>query len=128
MSRAVARMVALCLVLSVYGCDLFGPDGPGTLSATIRGPQPLGGVVVEVTGSGIEGFEGLGATQVLGAVVSAAEGRHRVVAIVPPGGDLRVGIRVADLGGEKPRFSLVWAVDPANAPVATEGVRVRVER
>ncbi len=128
MSRATLCALSVFLALAGSGCDLFGPSGPGTVSAIFRGPQPLGGIVVEVTGQGIEGFEGLGSTQVLGAVVSAEQGTHRVVAIVPPGADVRVGIRVADLGSEMPRFRVVWAVNPANTPLSTEGIRARVER
>ena len=128
MKRSVLGVVAVTSALLISGCDLFGPSGPGTIEATFSGPQPIGGLVLEVTGSGIEGFEGTGSTQALGAVVSAPEGKHRVVAIVPVGAEISIGIRVSDLGDETPRFTVISATTPANTPLGTEGIQVRVER
>jgi len=128
MRRNVLGVVALSSALVLSGCNLFGPSGPGTIEATFSGPQPIGGLVVEVTGPGIEGFEGTGSTQALGAVVSTAEGTHRVVAIVPVGADVSIGIRVSDLGDETPHFAVISATTPANTPLGTGGIQVRVER
>jgi hypothetical protein len=128
MKRGVGTLVVVSSALFLSGCDLFGPSGPGTIEATFSGPQPIGGLVLEVTGPGIEGFEGTGSTQALGAVVSAAEGTHRVVAIVPVGPDVRIGIRVSDLGDESPQFTVISATTPTSMPLGTGGIQVRVER
>ncbi len=128
MRRGVIGIVAVSSALFLSGCDLFGPSGPGMIEATFSGPEPIGGLVLEVTGPGIEGFEGTGSTQALGAVVSTAEGKHRVVAIVPVGADVSIGIRVSDLGGDTPQFAVISATTPESTPLGIGGIQVRVER
>ena len=46
--------LALAAVTLLAACD-NGPSGPGTLSATVSGPTPLGAVLLEVTGPGVRG-------------------------------------------------------------------------
>lgn len=127
MSSRILAAAALALTLALGGCDLFGPSGPGTLEATVSAGEPLGGLVLELQGEGIVGFQGRGDTRVYGGPVSAAQGRHRVVLVAPDGGELRFGIEVEDLGADKPSVLVVSAVSPGNRPSNARGIEVRVD-
>ena len=118
---AVATLAAAALA----ACD-SGPSGPGTLSATVSGPQALGAVLLEVTGIGIQGFVGQGDTRVYGAELSALEGKHRVVAVTGTGGTLRIGIRVDDLGAPAPVFVVLKSASPDDLVILSTGVTVVV--
>jgi hypothetical protein len=122
------RAAALAAVLALAACD-SGPEGPGVLPATVVSPQPLGAVVLELTGAGITGFEAQGSTQVFGAVASAGAQKHRVVLVSPTGStEIRFGIGFADRGGKMPTVVAISAATPANLPVTAGGLKVRIER
>ena len=133
----MSRRLALVLTGAalVVACD-SGPSGPGTLTVTVAGPsqqgagtapRELGAVVVEVLGSGIEGFEGLGTTQAYGAVVSAAEQKHRVLLINQETGDIHFGIRMRDVTDHLWAVTVVLAADSDDVPMLPTGIEVRVE-
>lgn len=122
------RTLAVVVALGMGGCDLFGPSGPGVLDATLTATEPLGAVVLELTGVGIEGFESQGQTRAFGAEVDAAAGRHRVILVSPDGAAMRFGIRVLDVGGDSPLVTVVSAASLDNQPALATGVEVRVER
>ena len=127
MRAARAGALGLAVALLAAGCD-SGPSGPGTLSATVSSTSPLGAVVLEVVGPGVQGFEPQGSSRAFGATLSATEGRHRVVVVAPDGAPLRFGIRVEDLGADLPAITAVSAASPQNLPALAEGIEVRVER
>jgi len=120
-------VLALALALATSGCDLFGPSGPGTLEAIVESNGQLGGLVLELTGPGIDGFEGRGGVQAYGTRVSASEERHRLVLVVPGPQPLRFGIRVADLGADLPTVRVVSAVTLENQVVLPTGVEIRLD-
>lgn len=122
-----ARFLALSLGLSLAACDL-GPDGPGEFSGMVAGSEGVGAVLVEITGVGIEGFEGRGDTQAIGATVSSEQGRHRVVLVSATGDLLRFGIKVRDLSANKPVAEVVSAASMADVPMPTDGIKVRIAR
>jgi hypothetical protein len=124
--RWTAAAVAIASVLSAAGCD-SGPSGPGTLIVTVDAPAALGAVALEVVGSGVTGFEGVGSTAAYGTVVSARQNRHRVVLVDPVGGQLRFSVRVEDVGAEPPVISVVGAAGTDNLERITTDVEVRVE-
>ena len=117
--RSVLVLAALTLLAA---CD-SGPSGPGTLSATVSGPTPLGAVLLEVTGIGVTGFVGQGDTRVYGAAVG---GKHRVVAVTGSGGTLRIGIKVDDLGAEPPVVVVLTSAGPGNLVILNTGVTVLI--
>jgi len=123
--RLKRAAVAVLAAAALAACD-SGPSGPGTLSATVSGPQALGAVLLEVTGIGIQGFVGQGDTRVYGAELSALDGKHRVVAVTGTGGTLRIGIRVDDLGAPPPVFVVMKSVDPLDMVILSTGVTVVV--
>jgi hypothetical protein len=125
--RRLALVALTALVLPLAGCDLFGPSGPGTLEATVTAQEPLGGLVLELTGGRITGFEGRGQTRVYGRTVSAAQDRHRVVIVAPDGADMRFGIEVEDRGAPPPSVLVVSAVGPGNQASNATGIQVRID-
>ena len=117
--------LALGLTLLV-GC---GDDGPGTLMVTLRAPDALGAVSLEVMGPGVLGFEGVGATEAYGGTVSSREGRHRVVVVDPLGGaELRFGIRVEDVSAQWPTLRVVSAAGTDDLERMTSDIEVSLAR
>lgn len=125
--KAFARLLALGLGLSLGACDL-GPEGAGGFSGMVAGSEGVGAVLIQVTGAGIEGFEGEGDTQAVGAPVSSEQGRHRVVLVSPTGDLLRFRIRVRDLSANKPVAEVLSAASMDDLPMPTEGIKVRIAR
>lgn len=121
---------ALACAAALAACD-SGPEGPGTLSATVVSDLPLGAVVLEFTGGTIEGFEGRGDTRVYDAELSSPAGstdrRHRVILLSPTGGELRFGIRVTDLGAPRPTVTALSAASTANARMVASGLQIRID-
>ena len=112
MLRNAVATVALFGALMLAGCD-SGPSGPGTLIASVTG-NSLGGVVLEITGVGIQGFEGLDNTQAYAAPLAGSPNAYRVLLIVPGGGDLRFEIQVEDVGMDDPVMTVVSAAGADN--------------
>ncbi len=130
MSRRLLATLALVGATLAAGCD-SGPKGPGTLSATVTGPQMLGAVLLEISGDGIEGFEGQGDTQAYSASLGVQPGeaaRHRVVLVSASGGALHFGIRVMDRASVAPTATVISTATPANLVIPPAGVQVNIER
>jgi hypothetical protein len=120
-------VLGLALAVSLLaGCDL-GPSGPGTLTGRASA-EGLGGVLLEVQGTGIRGFAGRGGTQVYAAPVADRSGVHRVLLIDPAGGEIGFDVEVEDRGMEGPVVTVVQATDTANASMPRSDVAVRIER
>lgn len=130
MSRRLLATLTLLGATLAAACD-SGPKGPGTLPATVSGPEGLGAVVLEVTGDGIEGFDGAGDTQAYSSALGTQPGqpgRHRVVLVSSSGGSLQFGIRVTDRGAVVPSATVISVATPANLVIPPAGVEVRIER
>ena len=117
-------LVVAVLSLWVLACD-SGPDGPGDFTGTLQtNGAAVGGIVLEVVGSGIEGFSGAGGTKVFSAV-QADPKVHRVI-VIGEGGDLTFQISVQDRDRGKPRATVLNAVDLQNRPLpVTQDFKVR---
>jgi len=127
-SRRLGALLVVGGALALAACD-SGPEGPGVLVARVTSPQPLGAVVLELTGAGITGFEARGTTQVFGAVGSGATPKHRVILVSPAGAtEIPFGIAFTDRSGRMPSVVAVAASSPSNVPVAAGGLKVRIER
>lgn len=123
------RWAVLATALLVPAACDSGPEGPGPLTARVESAQPLGAVVLEVSGAGVTGFEGQGATRVFGAVDALGPGRHRVVLVSPDGAtELRFSVVFADRKGAMPAVTALSAASPANVTMSAAGVKVRIER
>lgn len=117
--------VLLAALATASACD---DRGPGTLLVTVEAPDALGAVALEVVGPAVRGFEGVGTTQAYGGVVSARQGRHRVVLVDPAGGTLRVGIRVDDVRAEWPTVRAVSAAGTDDVERITSDLQVSLAR
>jgi hypothetical protein len=125
MRRPAPWKLAVGVMVGLAACD-SGPSGPGVLTGTVTAPQQLGAVVLEVTGTGIEGFEPQGGDEAYGAQVSAQNGRYRVVVVGT--GVLHFGLKVDDVKAPHPDVQVVLAVDDQNAPLAGADVKVALSR
>lgn len=116
------------LVAFAWGCD-SGPHGPGDVTATLLAPDvAVGGIVVEMVGSGIEGFSGAGGTRVFFAQQDEPI-VYRVIVIGEGSGDLSFKVSVRDRGGRFPRATVVGAVDMENLPLSvTQDYQLRFSR
>jgi hypothetical protein len=123
MKRRLVAGFAVAALVVLAGCS-SGPSGPGTLkgTATATAPQTLGAVVLEVTGSGIQGFEGQQGSVAYGAVVNASTGRYRVVVVGT--GPLAFGVKMDNVKDAMPAVQVVQAVDDNNAAISVSGVKV----
>lgn len=124
---SAAWVLAVGTLLALAGCG-SEPSGPGVIAgiAGATAPATLGAVVLEVTGSGITGFEAKGGTTVYGARVSAENGRYRVVVVGT--GDLGFGVELDDVKGPKPVIEVVSAVDADNAVLPVTSVQVSLPK
>jgi hypothetical protein len=128
MSRRLIGVVALVSAALAAACD-SGPKGPGTLNATVTGPQALGAVVLELGGGTVQGVTGQGSAQVYSASLGGdTQARYRLVVVAPTGADLRFGIEVTDLGAAAPTVTVVSAANTSNVPIPPGGMQVRIER
>ncbi|MGD2120092.1 MAG: hypothetical protein PVJ76_00035 [Gemmatimonadota bacterium] len=121
------RRLLVCAILGLLaaGCD-SGPEGPGDFTGTLQsGGVAVGGVVLEVVGSGVEDFTGAGGTRVFWASQSDPK-VHRVIVIGEGSGDLEFQVAVEDRGRGKPRATVLNAVDLENRPLpVTQDFKVR---
>jgi hypothetical protein len=123
------KLIACLLTVSaLVACD-SGPEGPGDITATVRSSGPtLGAAVVEVVGTGIEGFSGAGGTQVFWAQQESPMA-FRVVVVGDGSGDLTFNVTVRDRGARVPRTLIVSAVDTDNVTLpVTDDYRVGFSR
>jgi hypothetical protein len=127
MSRRASLMFAMAAGLLLAACD-SGPTGPGQLTGRVQsGPIPVGGIVLEFSGSGITGFSGTGSTQVFFA--ERAPDVFRVVMVTPTPGEIAFQVSVDDLEAPFPSVTAVEAVGGDNGAIANlTGIAVEVRQ
>ena len=99
------------------------PRGPGTLDLVVRGGAPLGAAVVQITGAGVTGAEGIapGWVELIPVAPSGSTPVHRLVVVQETAGDLRVRLAVSDVSAPPPRVVVVEASDRFDLPVVNPG-------
>lgn len=111
-----ARLVAfMAVAVGLSACD-WGPRGPGELRGVVTsGAVRVGAIVLEISGSGVQGFSDAGQTRTFFA--ESEPEVYRVV-LVAAGPD-RVRFRVAMDDVRSPALTvvIVEAVDESNAPI-----------
>ena len=123
-----ARLVALMAVaLTLSACD-WGPRGQGQLRGIVTsGASPVGAIVLEVSGPGIQGFTEAGQTRVFFAELETD--LYRVVLVA--GDPDRIRFRVAMDDVRRPALTVVTveAVDDSNTPITDlGGITVELNR
>jgi len=116
------------LAILVVGCDSL-PRGPGELTGSVQSQYPsLGGAVLEVVATGVEGFSGVGGTKVFWAPQEDPV-VFRVIVIGEGDGALKFSISVQDRSDRTPRGSVVHLVDSSNRSIpVTKDFDVRFTR
>ncbi|MSR36950.1 MAG: hypothetical protein EXR95_09995 [Gemmatimonadetes bacterium] len=120
----VGRGLALAALIGLAGCE---PSGPGSLTAIVQAPGPAGALVIELTGIGITGFEGVGAARTFDAPAAPGSTARRVVVVSSTGTAIRFRIKVEDVSGTLPTAAVVSGVDLSNQPIPSlseYGVRI----
>lgn len=128
--RRTWRTVLLLSGLLVTACggDGGGPVGPGTFTGLVKsGPIPVGAIVLQVSGQGIDGFSALGGQRLFHSQVQP--GVHRVVLVGSTPGDFTFSVRVQDVGGPVPAITVVEAVGGDNVPIVDlTGIDAKIEK
>lgn len=122
------RLVAVAIVgLTVGACD-WGPRGPGQLRGVVTsGAVRVGALVLEISGSGVQGFTDSGQTRTLFAEPTPEVYRVVLVAADPD----RIQFRVAmdDVRSHALTVVAIEAVDDSNEPITDlSGIKIKLRR
>ena len=125
--RRPRLVTAMVVALTLGACD-WGPRGSGQVTGMVSsGISPVGAIVLEVTGPGVQGFSEAGQTRVFFA--EAETDVYRVVLVGADPDRIRFRVDVDDVQGPMPTVVVVKAVDDSNAPITDlSGVTVELLR
>ena len=125
--RPLRLVTTMVVALTLGACD-WGPRGSGQVTGIVlSGISPVGAIVLEVTGSGVQGFSEAGQTRVFFA--EAETDVYRVVLVGADPDRIRFRVDVDDVQGPTPTVVVVEAVDDSNAPITDlSGVTVELLR
>lgn len=121
-----ARLVTLMgVVLALSACD-WGPRGHGQLSGIVTsGAIPVGAIVLEISGPGIQGFSESGQTRVFFA--EPATDVYRVVLVTADPDQIRFQVDVDDVRSPPLTAVVVEAVDDNNSVITDlSGIAVQL--
>ena len=122
------RLVAVTAVsLALGACD-WGPRGPGQLRGIVLSDVgPVGAIVLEVSGPGVQGFSEAGQTRVFFA--QPATDVYRVVLVAADPDRVRFRVDMDDVRSPMLTTVVVEAVDDSNAPITDlSGIAVELLR
>ena len=122
------RLVAVTAVsLALGACD-WGPRGPGQLRGIVLSDVgPVGAIVLEVSGPGVQGFSEAGQTRVFFA--QPATDVYRVVLVAADPDRVRFRVDMDDVRSPTLTTVVVEAVDDSNAPITDiSGITVELLR
>ena len=112
--------------LAIGACD-WGPRGPGQLRGVVSSGSPVGAIVLEVSGPGVQGFSETGQTRVF--FVEPETDLYRVVLVGANADRIRFRVAMDDVRSPTLSAIVVEAVDDSNAPIADlSGIRVELLR
>ena len=123
-----ARLVTLMVVALTFGACDWGPRGRGQLTGIVTsGASPVGAIVLEISGPGIQGFTDAGQTRVFFAEL--ATDAYRVVLVASNPDRIRFRAAVDDVRRSGLTVTTVEAVDDDNAPITDlSGIIVELVR
>jgi hypothetical protein len=122
------RLVAVTAIsLGLGACD-WGPRGPGQLRGIVlSGVSPVGAIVLEVSGPGVQGFSEAGQTRVFFA--EPATDVYRVVLVAVDPERIRFRVEMDDVRSPMLTTVVVEALDDSNAPIIDlSGITVELLR
>ena len=123
-----ARLVTVMgLALALSACD-WGPRGPGQRRGIVTsGASPVGAIVLEISGPGVQGFSEAGQTRVFFA--EPETDLYRVVLVTADPDRIRFQVDVDDVRGPSLTVVVVEAVDDSNAAITDlGGITVELNR
>lgn len=127
----LALALAAWLAAGLTGCD--GEDtGPGDWQALLQRETPVSAAVLEVTGQGIEGVDGTGATRAFAAMTVPDDGSGLVtwrIVVVAPETEPGFRVHVRDVSAPAPEARIVSAAGPDDRLISSLiGVKVELAR
>jgi len=125
--RGVRLVTVIGVVLASSACD-WGPRGHGQLSGIVTpGAIPVGAIVLEISGPGVQGFSAAGQTRVFFA--EPETDLYRVVLVAADPDRIRFQVAVDDVRGPSLTVVVVEAVDGNNATITDlSGIAVELNR
>ena len=125
--RRLRLVASMAVALALGACD-WGPRGPGQLRAfVVPGVSPVGAIVLEVRGPGVQGFSEAGQTRVFFAEPQTDV--YRVVLVAADPGRIRFRVDMDDVRSPELAAIVIEAVDENNAPlIDLGGITVEFQR
>ena len=122
----VGRLVTIGVALALGACD-WGPRGPGQLRGIVTAATPVGAIVLEISGPGVQGFSEAGQTRAFFAEPSTEV--YRVVLVAADPDRVRFRVDVDDVRSPSLTAVVVEAVDDSNEPILDlSGIKVEIRR
>jgi len=125
--RSLKRVIFMAAMLALGACD-WGPRGRGQLRGIVTaGVTPVGAIVLEIRGPGIQGFTEAGQNRVFFAEPQTDV--YRVVLITTDPDRIRFRVDVDDVRGPALTVSTVEAVDANNVAITDlSGIEIELVR
>ena len=124
----LARLVTVIGVTLALGACEWGPRGMGQLRGVVTsGATPVGAIVLEINGPGVQGFSETGQTRLFFAEPSSD--LYRVVLVAPDPDGIRFLVDVDDVRNPALTAVVVEAVDDNNVAITDlNGITVELNR
>ena len=125
--RRVRLVTVVGVALALSACD-WGPRGHGQLSGIVTsGAIPVGAIVLEISGPGVQGFSDSGQTRVFFA--EPETDMYQVVLVTSNPDQIRFQVAVDDVRSPPLTVVVVEAVDDNNAAITDlTGIAVDLNR
>ncbi len=125
--RWVRLVTVFGVALALNACD-WGPRGPGQLRGIVTsGASPVGAIVLEISGPGVQGFSDAGQTRVFFAEPETDV--YRVVLVAADPDRVRFRVAMDDVRSPSLTVVVVEAVDDSNAAITDlSGIAVELNR
>lgn len=117
--RSVRLFTVMAAVLALGACD-WGPRGPGELRGIVTSAaNPVGAIVLEIRGPGVQGFTDAGQTRVFYAETETDV--YRVVLVTSGPDRIRFRVAMDEVRAPALTVAIVEAVDGNNGPITDLG-------
>ncbi len=125
--RWLRLVTVMAVALALGACD-WGPRGSGQLRGIVTpGATPVGAIVLEISGRGVQGFSEAGQTRLFSA--EPGTDVYRVVLVATDPDRIRFRVDMDDVRGPALSVVAVEAVDDNNEPIVPlSGITVEIRR